>query len=767
MSSYGLKFLLSNALVGSIEVLEDSPINWDSLNFEYRRDKDLLGIFRRFSTDIEWQGNGYDYIRNIYETQGPEALIEVEVQQRNPATFDFERIFTGRVNLDNYEETLEDGTGLKVIRSNIEEDDFTRRFLNNRKIKVDLFDLVTLDGNAITPYTDEQVANFRLHSVTIPRRHESRSRNDDVDFETVTPGNNFNLANPLFMYGQISLDEDVTDDLDEIFSYQTFITKRDGINNPNVDPISDRRFFLRAADFGDFDIQYDVRCRITITVDADGGSDLFEADVSSFLVKTDSEQNIEFAENLGFTSSGPAVTTFIAIIDETHLRTFTNVEPGDEFYHYISINVRSRRGGGTNLKANARIEVLNDPAPITQNRLQIDATTTFPETNVTGMLMYESLNRVIEKITEKPDGIFSTLFGRQDSEPTSYPFDPNNFGAFNFITNGYGLRQFPLADRSLFTSFRELYNTIRPVFRAAVGVENINGEDKLRIETWQHFYQIENTIFDLGTGVRAFKKTLSNEFRYQTINVGYRNWEAKDSEVAGVDEFNSTRQYRLPINTSDAEFELLTNTITSGYIVELKRREGLEVGVVIEEQPNERYDENLFMISVIENAGIESDWRSRKDEGTTSIQNFVDPDNIMNYKLSPATMLFTWLPWIFGSLYNNADPTVYFAEGTGNYRMTANGFAFVPSGTISENQDWPESELEEPPRWFPEIYSFEAKLTFTQIKAIDQNPNGVIQFIDPIENEQRIGFIQSLEWNGDSRVATFELLRANENFFQS
>jgi hypothetical protein len=688
---------------------------------------------------------------SVYNNQGSNALIEVVIEQYNASSLQYEFIYEGRMNLDVLQESINEN-GRVAVKVNVEETSFVQKFLNNQKTELDLFDTTTIDGTSFSPYPDEEQL-CEAHSVDIDRSYNAENLNQNqteyVPFDNNISSNGTSAT--LYLY--IEFDNVIVDDLPETFNYGTIVNE--------TKPENDRKFIVKARDAGNYTFNYILNVSFRIRADADdpaGDNEYSYLVRTRYLAKRANGTSYQGAATTLVPRTGKFNSARLQTVSTNQLINIPNVERGDEiFLSFVEIQVFSEENEPNTINSKAILDFVQ----INQAVLDIDARTTFEPTDVNGMMLYEALNRAAHKITGVPDAIRSTHFGRTDSQPRSYPSN-GPFAALNFLSNGYYLRGFTPDDRGLFIAFRDLFREINVIFRAGLGILNEGGKEVIRIEEWQYFYDISSLIYDAGSTVRNYVRSVASEFLYQNINVGYKTWESRESEVAGIDEFNSNRQYRTPIDSVDNEFELQSDLITAGYVIELKRREGLTPGVDPNKQPNKRYDENNVLINVISN-NQSVKWKSRKQEGASGVFNFNDPPNVFNYKLSPATILFTWLPWIFGSMWKISNKIVRFAEGTGNFLFRVTGLNFVPvDQQIDESQDWPENRLEEQPRWIPEYFEFETEFDFDTLQLINTNPYGYISFIDPIENIRRYGFIQEVSWSAESRVAKFKLLRANE-----
>jgi len=724
-----LRFTLSNAVAATATVLGTDPLNWDSLDFTLKRNEELGGIFRSYSADIEFHSDGYTYVRNIYETQGVEAVILVLVEQLDNEDFTYKTIFSGRLNLNNYAEILDENC-VEIIQTNIEEISFNERFLNNLDVEVNLYSLITKTGQDITPYASED-QEINISSVLIPKAYEANNQADTL-FQGLYQWWHENITYNL--YGQVNFDDIVTENINGVFEYGTLLS--------DVRPDNDRKFFLKVEDAGDYEIDQSID--IDIDTEVVGNSDEYDNfDVQAFLYKNGVQVD-----------AGPIVSdNNNDNISLNYTWTFNYVDSldiGDELFFWIRIQFDVDPG-----LLDRKSEVKDFNFSVNSASREISAVTSFPTSQVNAMLNYEAFNRIVESVTDVPNAIRSDFYGRTDSEPMTYVADGD--GSLEANTNGYLLRAFTKDERGLFMTFLDLFKNEKVKHNIGAGIIEEGGMDVLRIEPLEYFYQ-DVTLFDVGEGLSEFSKEVAADLYTQRVKIGYTIWQPESDEVAGLDEYNSIREFILPINSTMEEMDLMSDFVTGGYLIELKRREIRNSGISENEEPNLKYDESNFSVKLVRTGGS-PEYENETNEDLVSATNIGDDVNLVNIKFAPARVLRAHLNVLAASLYLNADKTIRFASGQGNYKATSE---LTGEPDINEQGDIFFSELPDP-LWLPEIYKFSSPLTFANIQAINANPYGKITFINPITKLPASGFIRELDWNGETRVANWQLLRSGES----
>ncbi len=108
-----------------------------------------LGFYCTLPSGIE---GGKEYIDNIYETQLIDAIITILVEYRC-SDGSFSTLFDGKLNLPSYRTGLDDDVG-EMTFVNLERNDFWQTIRDRRDIKVNVNSLLSLDGSALTAYTN-------------------------------------------------------------------------------------------------------------------------------------------------------------------------------------------------------------------------------------------------------------------------------------------------------------------------------------------------------------------------------------------------------------------------------------------------------------------------------------------------------------------------------------------------------------------------------------------------------------------------------------
>jgi hypothetical protein len=270
------------------------------------------------------------------------------------------------------------------------------------------------------------------------------------------------------------------------------------------------------------------------------------------------------------------------------------------------------------------------------------------------------------------------------------PYQVNNLAnyyfdeAFTTITSGISLRD---AGTACNVSFEELFDAINAIYCIGVGYSE-QDPDNLHVERIDYFYNPE-PILDLGNidlYQSKFKVSVKMDEYFNKFTIGYNSW--LQDEVNTIDEFNTKREYSLPIKNTENSREYICNFISSGYSIEWQRRQRYTV--------DSNLDNEKFIICVGRSLNVTNTTNIilpsgssvtvpchiyRVETGVSFSSNILDPETIYNFRISPYAMARHWAPVfspvIWHKLHNILHP-LEFVAGEANYKAC---------GEIIDNND--------------------------------------------------------------------------------
>jgi hypothetical protein len=682
--------------------LKYDPVGWDALGKKIKRDTKWHGVFYEYSPKLQFIKDGRHLVHYFYEKYGIEANILITIYKKNFQSRKYDLYYTGRLNLTSLDiSTL-------YASCNIEQTGFVQKLKNRQDVKVNLQSLISQDGKTIPAFTNEYY-NITLHSKVIKR----------IDKLTIGYNKGEHRINGNytgFVMGNFT--PTGSDEITEKFDYPTQFS--------DTDPLPDLKYLYRQREAGDYTFNIIVDHNISRPT---GGPDLHDWSIEWFFIY--GKQGDYTTVSLGVQNTGGSTIGFY----DKSLNTTVTLDVKDEVYLYGKFSV-------TSVSGEIDLQTLFDTATC---KVDVTAFTTYPTTIVPIVPIHEAFARTVQSITDDTDPFRSTYYGRTDSSPVTYPQDGE--GSLRGINNGAINRGFLITQKPIFASFKDLVDTSIALDGIGIGVENVNGRQKVVAEDLDYFYKAERSI--QLPWVRDITKTVLDEYYYNELEGGYDK--SLNEEVNNLDEINAKRDYVLPGSMIKKKLTLKSPYIASGSTIESMRRANVNISATTD---NDRDNDNFIIQLRRDGFG---NFQTDRNEDFAELNNVISPSTIYNAKLSPMRCLIRNGRTIRGGLYHQDDKSINLSPGgEGNTEFTSrlnSETEVVSEKTIAV------SKLKKP-LWIPEVYAFKTKLTLQQLEEIEQKLYYVIEFAADNKTWKR-GYLLELEPDPKSNLTTFKLLRAN------
>jgi hypothetical protein len=301
-------------------------------------------------------------------------------------------------------------------------------------------------------------------------------------------------------------------------------------------------------------------------------------------------------------------------------------------------------------------------------------------------------------------------------------------------------------------SMEELYKGMDAIHCIGMGIDidPITDAEILSIEQRQDFYT-DDIILHIDTN--NVTKSVNEAAHLAKVIAGYSKWEAE--EFNGLDEFLTRREYRTNLTQSNAQLEILSNLIASGYAIEITRRKG-------KTSEDWRYDNDNFIICLERNGTYAQDFDVEQGN-IDNATNIIDPATIYNYRISPIRNLMRWLWYIFASYQKPNSPNSKLIFTAGEANIVASGImqsatCRIEAAITAENAELDLNSLAnfELPLWYGETIRFTAPLAYDEFINIRENKYGLISYTcgDSIQ----YGWLQGMEYNLMEGEAEFTLI---------
>jgi hypothetical protein len=721
----------------------EEPIGWADFELSMRRDDKTHGIQFEVSTGtLRFYGPDALYLKEQKELHGIKAHVEFVAQEfcDDPYT-PFEEI-RGQLNFGKYKELCGNQC---LVELPVEEDSCRLIFKNKYDQKVDLDSALTFNGiNSLPNYTGLRI-DMELPPKALQAAVDGSVGEEDniVEFdETIIQAARF-FIRPTYIierYNNI-----LTGQLVPVSNWDT----TDGADFP----ISPQLLFEDIIACFDGDFEYSGRQKGLLEI-TENGSNAGVYALKHKIVKWDGNGSIFndstlIAEHVFFDDFGNPVEIPYSVSFDNTLSGILTLAEGDGLYNVIEVGVL------TALSASLHFKVTYDDDTF----FTLSARKECPSTNAEVYLIHETLSRIAESITDMCIRVKSSYYGRIDSQPFAFPSD--GCGGLRLLTSGLKIRRAP--DGKFFASMKDVVeglNSIDNIGFDIVPDPDLPNRFLMYIEEVGYFYQDEEVF--IIDHIPEGTVEMQEQMHYAKVNVGYKKWEVEG--VNGLDEFNSTREYRTSIDTVNNTLDITSNLIAGSYPLEITRQQNFaDSGAA-----DTKFDNDIFIVTLKRNA---YDFSVEQDN-VSSAENFFDPPSIYNFRLSPVRNLMRWYKTIAAGYRNLTDGEnkLFFGAGTGN--INARGEVIegaydaeckIESMPISENQDIFITHFARAEDYTPlyknETFSFEYPLSISEYKELKASPYGYISYRCGSSGDFEKGFIKEVKFRPAKGMASFSLIK--------
>lgn len=717
------------------DLLIDEPQGFAGIVLNMKRDDQWHGVFFEASTsDLIFYGDSAAYLKNKKETEGLRADVTFRAFQSCGVYDEPELILEGKLDYRKYSASC--GTNC-VVTIPVEQTGCIMTLRNRYDQKVDLDSTVAFNKTtALQQYAglnfEMEIAAKELEAAVDGSVSED---GDSISFDiTSILTDAVTYIRP--SYGSERSNSIQTGQLVPVSQWETDTL------NPLDSALSPQLLYEDDIDCFDGDFEYSVRMKGNLSLT--GGSGTLD-NLNLLLITWDGTGNI-FDDHTLITSASlatgvsmPLSQSFDGAISGT-----TTLSSGIGLYALIEVITTTPVGA-----TRSYIVSFDDDTFFT-----LSAPKLCPATNANVYMMNEALSRVTEAITDGCLKARSDYYGRTDSQPYSSPED--GCGSLRVLTSGLKIRR--AENAKYFSSLKDLFEGNRGIDNIGMGIEDnpdIPGAQQLRIEPVEYFYRDEEILFlpKVPNAITAVQEQLY----FSLIKTGYKKWEVES--VNGLNEFNSTREYRTSLSTVSNPLDIQSAFIAGGYAWEVTRQQSFaETG-----QADTKFDNDTF-IACVERDAYGYHIEQNNIENPTNI---FSPETAYNWRIRPFYNLMRWFKSIANSYPNLVDTTnkLFFSSGTGNFLASGEIAGAYPdckleNGQKPENKDLYISDFvnsaDATPLWKPEYMPFKYPLSTKEYRQLKSNPYGYIRVECGNGNFVK-GYIQELKYQLTKGVCDFVL----------
>lgn len=715
--------------LGEVVDLDDEPVGWDSISFKITRDKDWHGLNYEYSDgDIQLEFDcaaGGPFIQRIYEENGLDADISFTqgIKRGSIETVEFSGLlvlstfkkFKGRVSCSVERKSLHD-----IIKARFD-------------TKVDLMAELDLDQKPLVP---SPVVKIETHSKTILQSFLADKQTLGITSEGGGQG-----ETPIIIYPYSVVEKTSIRGINQ--REFTILTN----NNPG--------YLWRSEVNGTF--QFDLAFDWSFNSNLQKKSIISNREYRSVLVKTIFE----------IRSGGGTTKFYYEQINDQRKKV------NDSAYqcrcqltysgaHNVEINDEIRVHTIFTYQASNEQQILFY-ANLVKSYISIKGNSFTPSSEVNGILIFESIGRLLNSITGYSNVLVSDFFGR-----ISNGYSVDGCGSRNVITNGFQLRKF-IENKGIEVSLKTIMESLSSIYCLGMAYEKDDaGNELMRFERREFFYRDKEILFIEYAS--EYQEETAQDLVFNNIEIGYEKYPDEGEQI--LDEFNTVHEYTSPIRRHDNKFSQVSKLVASGYAIELTRRERYSSEGV--NKTSTKYDDDCFIVAIGDL--VDGIYQTEKNENIyADPTTLIDPSTAYNLRFSPKRMLLNWAKWLNGGyMYKDGSELIKntFVKQNGELftRTVVNRNCEIDllNVPIKESDNIALADFGDRERLFiPDWVTFYARLSkeeVTKIKNAVTNKSqlgdnyGYISTLD-LDGNRVSGWIYEMEWSPASEKVFFKLLK--------
>ena len=590
-----VKFILRSEVLDKL-VLDHEPIGWSEDGLEYVRHTKYHGIIIEFTGDLSFYGESRNYIIEDFDLLGLNSNLRLDKYELVDTgdTVKWELTYSGIVD---YTTKMDEDfiMKLKFNSNKLEELIKTREndeFDLEREFSIDevlLEDLATnkidIDGVPLNEYTtltlktDDTIADG---AVSTPE--DSDYARGEIDYQHILFRGGAKIITPI-----LTLDVDGNN---RVSSPDT--TRYDA-------DYASKMFFVDSV-AETVDDELITSLSFSYSLDAD--------------VKTVSYQGSDSRHTLYLQvaimrviRNNDTLEYDIVDIDFLDLKSinrngFTRIQvSGEKSYSNIRFNEGLLFGFiGQEKEYASSNNKIRFEAKVYETNLNVMLHTFKPTTyNHKFLFVDECFERLMYILTSEKDRFVSRMFSRKN--------DVNSTdGVYGTVGLTYGLwiRQFTDAFpiyKSIKMSLNDIIESMQAVFNIGIGIELLDGKQKLVVEDLRFFYQSEVKI-KLTRQISNVKRSVDKNSYFSSIEIGYAKG-GNYTDTIGLDEPNVKTNRITPIIRNKKEYKKVSDFRADDIGLELIRRKPASIN----SKEDTEQDEHIWFLDVKKpSSGSTTNW---------------------------------------------------------------------------------------------------------------------------------------------------------------
>ena len=677
------KFIL-NSNKGK-HICKYNPLDFENTEHGLERDND--GLYFTYSGEYTYLKDSYDYLKEGLDDYGILWICTLTIKNRNNHTQEYDTLLDAKkLDFSSIVETSDNG---KTIKIPLADSGFLEKIKARENEEIPYGRLETLDGDTITPFTDEYkeveiygqeiissgIGDFEIMQLNVPDVGFV-----DYIFPTIEWESNNKEVVKTLLYGNC----DGTNFDSSIFSYYA-----DGVAaKVNVKLILSY-YYNTVSSAGPIST-FSIKKAKKIT---DGTLNYHNKNIDILTISTLWSQSI----------------TGIAATD-----VYNNIDMEQEFdiggdyglYFQFSRIEGSCLGGAMTVSSN------------TETALTIIEK--YPVTDINHVPLFQVHERLIESITGQSESFVSSVF------------DTGGKYAHIMASNGYLYRQFSTTKAQLTFKWKELTENLIKVLGLGYGLIEEDGVKKIICEDKSYFY--DETVGNVIKKIKreSFTKELDIDDFYSAIISGTPK--QKYEQESGLTSYATQSEYTTVLSTMDNKLDLATKYQIDGNWHEFTRR----LKKTETETTDSKYDNDICLMETIIDG---SDLIQRTDEDFDAVNGIDDITTPINLNLTPTRAIYRY----GSSLRIGLDKYLssYIKFNKSEILTELSTVRSDESVTVYENKDL-NPNLFDDPLLTGYVVKCLADISLEFIAAIEADPYKKIQIPNDIDGGVVQGWIKSL-----------------------
>jgi len=723
------------------------PMGYDNDTRSYERDSDSRGFTIKTNIDLEFFGNGADYLYNLVQAYGINEKCTLTKYERdlNSLSESFKIRYIQEIDLGTLKRDSRTGKVIVNATTGGLYDDIK----NRESDEYDLINELSADNEDIgaiktVPFApqprslflesllEKEFEGYRLNTVERDANNEETRAIKTIPLEVVyksgdrvqTPYNSSLQSNPnpdseSLLIGSVT-------EVGNIFFWRSDVIREEFI--------------------------FTVDLKYTITKKFD--RNIFPPVFNLVLIK--SKKDVDNAQN-------------DLVIERTVLQTFNynNIIGQEQIFNNNNqaFNIRLEKDESVGFCIETYATTKDNFPPFTsgsviqlyidfaQSKITIEDTQDYASTTSRAMKPLDFFNRIVQKITSKDNLVVSSIF-REGGEYENILID-NGFWARGFPDN-YKDSSGDEQSLQLKTSFKDAFeslNYLEPLCWFTFFDGNV---EKIRIE--KATYTQQNFIgLDLSN-VDNINSEISKIDFFSNIEIGHTQ-SMEYEEVSGLDEPNGLSKLSTFINRSKSTYTATSKIRTDAVGYELIRRKNY---LDYSKEDTSR-DSNLWMhdakpqLTGVYTHNLWNDSINGVQLLDELPKGVFRPDNLWNFRLSPMNRLFYGHSYsVKRGLYHFPKKSINFSSSNSNQNLitVSSGITLKENGSLLiENIPKPKVEAEMIDFTFKMTQEIEDRLlSFTKF-GNDLVPNyfGLIKYIE--KGEDKYGRLVKLDSSDEAKIS--------------